>query len=237
MKKFFNFLSVIIYVIFIAILYKNYTISNKEFYFDYTKINSVFIALLLVIKIILDLLSFFKKENKTIEKLSVIYIFVIFVIAFIFMPKPENETKLLNKNLKAMLTLNNIVFSAFNVKKNELPKDTFFKNLETLDLGYTIYLKKGNKKYKYKIKVIYDDFPQLEAKNSAPGTFFIIVSKKHRDFYITATILDPLNKKPSMLSINGEIVVLNKKLNLEDIYKRKQQMELTRKLFLNLKYK
>ncbi len=237
MKKFFNFLSVIIYVIFIAILYKNYTISNKEFYFDYTRINSIFIALLLVIKIILDLLSFFKKENKTIEKLSVIYIFVIFVIAFIFMPKPENETKLLNKNLKAMLTLNNIVFSAFNVKKNELPKDTFFKNLETLDLGYTIYLKKGNKKYKYKIKVIYDDFPQLEAKNSAPGTFFIIVSKKHRDFYITATILDPLNKKPSMLSINGEIVVLNKKLNLEDIYKRKQQMELTRKLFLNLKYK
>ncbi len=237
MKKFFNFLSIIIYMILIAILYKNYSISNKDYYLNYTKINSIFIAILLLVKITLDVLSFLKKESKHIEKISIIYIFIILVIGMLFIPKAENESKLLNKNLKAMLELNKIVFSGFNIKENKLPKDKFFKKLNELDLGDTIYLKKGNKKYKYKIKVIYDDFPKLKAENSAPGTFFIVVSKKHKDFYITATILDPVNKKLAMLSINGEIIVLNKNINLEEIYKRKRQIEFTKKLYMNLKYK
>lgn len=237
MKKFFNFISVIIYIILIAILYKNYSISNKDYYFNYSKINSVFITILLLVKITLDILNFLKKESKRIEKISIIYIFIVLVIGMLLIPKAENESKLLNKNLKAMLELNKLVFSGFNIKENKLPKDKFFENLKNLDLGNTIYLKKGNKRYKYKIKIIYDDFPKLKVGNSIPGTFFIVVSKKHKDFYITATILDPVNKKLSMLSINREIIVLNKNINLEEFYKRKQQIEFTKKLYMNLKYK
>jgi len=237
MKKFFIFISVIIYTILIAILYRNYTISNLEFYFDYQKINSVVIVIILIVKIVLDLLVFIKKENNLFKKLANIYIFIIFLLFIFFIPKAESESKLLNKNLKTMLNLNQIVFSGFNSKENKLPQNSFFENLKTLDLGDSIYLKKGNVKHKYKIKIKYDDYPVLNSKNLKPGTFFIVVSKKNSDFYITASILDPLNKKPSMLSMNGEIIVLNKNINIDELKKRKQKMELARKLYINLKKK
>jgi hypothetical protein len=208
-----------------------------DYYFNYAKINNLLVLFLLSSKIIIDLLSFIKKENKIIIKVSYSYIFLIILLWVFFIPNVKNEAKLLNKNLNVMLELNSKVFFKFNLNKNKLPDDEFFNQISKLDLGESVYLKKGDKKYKYKIKILYSDYPIQQPDKFPPGTFFIVVSKKYNDFYITASVIDPFSKKISMLALNGEIIVLNKNINIEDLHNTKNKMELTRQMFINLKDK
>jgi len=235
MKKLFYAISIIIYLLLFSILYKNYSISNQEYYFKFQRINSLYIMIILGIKFITDILFFIKKDSKIFPKISNLYIFLLVLIWIFFIPNPKNEEKLLGNNLSAMLKLNQKIFYAFNKNKNILPNKKFFESLTKLDLDKTPYLKKGNKEYSYQIYIEYNDYPMLNSKGFPPGSFFIVISEKNNDFYITASILHPITKKLSMMAIKNETIVLNKNINIENINKTRANMEFVKELYINTK--
>ena len=235
MKKFFYTISFFIYVILLSILYKNYLLSNEEYIFRFHKINSSYIIILLALKFLSDLFLIIKKDKKVFSKIANTYVFLLILIFIFFIPSSKNETKLLGDNLTTMLNLNKVIFLEFFENKSKLPSKDYFKKLVDLDLGNSPYLKKGNKEYKYHIYVRYYSEPILNSKGAPPGSFFIVVNEKENDFYITASILDPISKKVSMLAVNNETVILNKNINLDNMKDISGKLKFAQDLILNTK--
>jgi len=233
MKKVFYVLSIIFYIILFSIIYKNYSTSNQEYYFKYQKIESIYIFIILGIKIVTDILLKLKKNNPIFSKVSNTYLFVLILSWLFFIPNPTNQNKQLSNNLGAMLKVNQKVFYKFNKNNNKLPSKEFFKSLEKLDLGISPYLKKGDKEYKYQVFVQEGDIPATKSEGFPPGSIFVIFSKKNNDFYITTSILDPISKKISILALRGETIVLNKNINIDDISKTKSNMNFVRDVYTN----
>ena len=172
---------------------------------------------------------------KLFSKIANTYVFLLVLVFIFFIPSSKNETNLLNSNLTTMLNLNKVVFLEFFKNKNKLPNKNFFKSLEKLDLGSSPYLKKGNKEYKYNVYIKYYHSPILTSKGYPPGSFFIAINEKENDFYITASILDPINKKVSMLAVNGETVILNKNINIDDMRNAARKINFVKDVILNTK--
>jgi len=222
-------------MILLSIIYKNYSTSNQEYYFKYQKIDSIYIIVILAIKVITDTQLIFKRKNPVFTKISNIYLFILILSWLFFIPSPTNQSKQLSSNLEAMLKLNQKVFYAFTKNNNKLPNKEFFKGLENLDLGTTPYLKKGDKEYKYQVFVQEGNVPATRSQGFPPGSLFVIFSKKNNDFYITTSILDPITKKISILALRGETIILNKNINIENISKTRSNMNFVKEVYSNTK--
>jgi len=204
-------ISLLIYTILISLLIKNFSLASGAVYqLDWDIINNIWLYSFLALKFLFDI-SYILTKKDLIKRLSYLYIFILILSWFIFVPKTDVALNSPTLTLREVISLNHYFFRGYNKKHNKLPNKVFMELLKNKKLPLSPYLKNG-KKMRYKLVISYGDRPVRDAE--VPGNIFLVIDKERNDFIFTASIIDPTNEKVSMLFIGNNIFFIDKKLNM-----------------------